>query len=913
MEFLDLKTLSLIALLTSIMLPLVLLSAVNAKHDDPVMMDWSRGATLYSVGFIGLSLRGLLPDFISIVVANLLVISGYFELHRGIRRFYQRHTSRRLLFIVGPVVGLIFVWFGLIDPSLTIRLIAFSGIVFALTAAISWEFFRASLEMTRRTRAGSASEVRIVRVLSIFFALSALLLLLRAIFSSVPALAERPNVPQLLNASAYLLAIAINFLVGACLPLLMSRRTQRELAHSEGLVTRAQEMAELGSLEINLRTNEVVTNKVADRLFGESVGQRDRVDTWLALVHPEDQSRMQARIRALMAGDLPPSSTEYRIIRRSDGATRWIAAVSEVRKDPVDGSPLMISTLRDITEMRMAALASERAMEAANAASRAKSEFLANMSHEIRTPLNGVIGMAQLLQHTPLTTEQSEYAHTIIGSAKSLLTIVNDILDFSKVEAGRLDIDPVHFSPAALLNDLKAIFTPQARAAEVALEIRSEVMLPELLVADAARLRQILSNLLSNAIKFSRQGRVMLTVRPASVAQDEHLELEFTISDTGIGMSGETLASLFNPFFQADASITRRFGGTGLGLSISQRLAELMGGSIVASSKLGVGSTFTLRLPFALAPAPGATPATRPSLASEPTVSSAAHDAGEAAIAVSPAPTCGTPDGAGAEILVVDDNLTNQTVARHMLTRLGYQVSVANHGGEALSLLGTHTFSAVLMDCQMPVMDGYEATARIRSGEAGEAVRHIPVVAMTANAMQADKELCLASGMNDFLSKPVVMDALRDTLARWVSGRQADTLAETPATAAVADAPDSEDLSAFDPETLLRYAMNDTDLAHALAESAVADMATEAGALSTAFAAQDAAAAQRHAHTLKGLSAQLGAGPISARYKELEQRFREGGAASFTTPFPARFDLAALDRARVALSASVVAWRQRTI
>jgi signal transduction histidine kinase len=402
------------------------------------------------------------------------------------------------------------------------------------------------------------------------------------------------------------------------------------------------------------------------------------------------------------------------------------------------------------TQLVIATEKTQKMAEAALMASKAKGDFLANMSHEIRTPMNGVLGMVDLLLQTNMTAEQRDSCRVIKTSAESLLCIINDILDFSKIEAGKMQIENVDFDLNETVSGAVKLMTPQAQGKKLELTCEIDQGLGPILVGDPTRIRQILLNLLNNAVKFTEKGKVSLEVRRVSETA-ENIEIRFAITDTGIGLSEADQKKLFQSFTQADASTTRRFGGTGLGLAICRRLVELMGGNIKVTSTPGNGATFALTVKF------GKSGKTTTAVPVAVKTESATVDV----------PTVPEDN----RVLLAEDNAVNVLVATKQLERLGYKVEIAHNGLEAVEAQKRNNYRTIFMDCQMPGMDGYEATKKIRELETEFKLKRARIIAMTANAMEGDAELCLATGMDDYVSKPVDQSKLVTALKRAENAR----------------------------------------------------------------------------------------------------------------------------------------------
>jgi PAS domain S-box-containing protein len=589
-----------------------------------------------------------------------------------------------------------------------------------------------------------------------------------------------------------------------------------------------------------------VSPRVLDLTGYDATSVRGRHFSFLVL--PEDLPAVYDHYTRQLRSRTRETTLEFRALAR-DGETKWVEQIAVLREK--DG----ISTgfqcfVRDISEKK--ALQTElgivetrlrenqlryqqalvAAREEAEDARKMQEQFLANMSHEIRTPMNGIQGMTHLLRDTPLNPQQAEFVSLIGRSAGNLLVIINDILDFSKIKAGKLQIEHIDYRLADVLDNVRGLFSDRMARNNIPLSVSVDPGVPEWIQGDPHRLNQILINLVGNAVKFTPKGSIRVNVgigdrRPGQVV------LEFTIADEGIGISGEHLQSIFNPFEQAGADVTRKFGGTGLGLAICQQLLKLQGGDIQLTSREGIGTTVRFRLPVGI----------------EPPI---AHER---------PPVIGQFEGFLADLtfLVAEDNPINQKVTEHVLRKAGAEVTLAGDGEEAIRLLAKQRFDLIVMDLQMPVMDGYAATRHIR-----QVLRlDTPILAMTASAIKGERLRCLEAGMNEYMSKPFEFADFYQRVGGMLSATGEPPVSDIR----------SRPTGVFDLSLLSE--VGDEDYVRDIIQTFIDSLPIQLAELETAMSAADADRIYLIAHRLRGSTGMLQATAVSDRLGRLERLAKE--------------------------------------
>jgi two-component system, sensor histidine kinase and response regulator len=767
------------------------------------------------------------------------------------------------------------------------------------------------------------------------------------------------------------------------------KRSDEALRESEERLRLAFQSGHMGTWEWQIDTGRVYWSPEIERIHGRDPGSFEGTfDAFQADIHPDDRRHVQQRIEEAIERQ-DEFQIEYRIIR-PDQSVQWVEGRGAVHQG-TDGKPVrLVGVCMNITERKQSEEATHRAKEAAEAANRVRSQFLANVSHELRTPMNSVLGMLQLALHEPLPDELRDQLETAKDSADSLLRLLSDLLDFSRLEAGRIRIQAAPFSLRETMDDTLRSLAPRAfgKGLEIVYDVDEDV--PERLVGDAIRLRQILTNLINNAITFTERGEVLVRITEEARIPG-YASLQFTVADTGVGISAEEQQKIFEPFTQADASTTRNYGGFGLGLAICQELVRNMGGQLSVESELNRGSRFwfTLTLPRqtdcqwklpediaarlydmsvlvvddnesnrrtlertltawgmhadVAVDADHAIGRMRRSIAEHKPYQLMLIDqdmpgmdglslAETVTEDLSPVPamvlmTCGdqrlAPERGRSElfsaylskpmsserlldavatglgvtaceprhnalperdvieppslsILLAEDTPANQKVVVGVLKKRGHRVTIARNGREALDLFRSRPFDVVLMDVQMPVMDGYQATAAIRAAEQ-ERQGHTPIIAMTAHAMQGDREACLTAGMDTYIAKPIDVQRLVDAVERMGQGTAMDPQdADMRDDRFLGPKPPAAPSSIVDVVGTLRRLGGDTDLFRQFIQVYEEDRAELLAALQRAVSERNAQALERPAHSLKGLVANFGAPDATSVAQRLEQMGRQG-------------------------------------
>lgn len=602
----------------------------------------------------------------------------------------------------------------------------------------------------------------------------------------------------------------------------------RELEESRILFQDAAKVAKLGVFDWNLITNDLRWDDSMFTIYGVDVDAKNHklvYEFWRQMVLPGEAEKVEEAVQTAIATNMP-LNTQFRI-ERPDGKIRMIHVMAQIYRDANNKPLRLVGVNQDITE--------REELEAQLAKS--KSEFIANMSHDIRTPINGIIGLSKIVLKKEMPTEIRYYLDKIYSSSNVLLDLLNNVLDFSKLEADGYQLDSSNFNIRQTLESISHIFIDGAKEQHINFVIDIAPDVPDALIGDTTKLQQILINLLSNAKKFTKQGEIVTTIEVKDIV-NQKAELHFTVRDTGIGMNAEQLDKLFKPFSQADSSITRKYGGTGLGLFISKKFVELMGGKIHVESIYGEGTTFIFEIPFAIN--------TENKSQVTANVPSQRFNAGQ--------------------ILLVEDNEINQIVAKELLTSLGLNVTISSNGEDAAALASTGKFDLILMDIQMPIMDGLTATRLIRTYPSCE---KLPIIAMTANGMQDDCDKSLAAGMNGHLTKPIEVGKVIAELANWLKVEEVTPPSIASTTTKINCLPQS--LPPFDLTRALAFSNNDSTLLYKLLLSFHERYFDAVNQLTDLINTKDFLQAEHLAHSINGVAGTLAANTLRNAAIKLER------------------------------------------
>jgi signal transduction histidine kinase/CheY-like chemotaxis protein len=856
MGLFDVKTLSLVALVTSLLLPLVLTtSAQFTSSGTTATRTLINGALAYAVGFLLLALRGSIPDWLSFFIGNVLIVGGFAELAIGMQLYLRGRANRGWMVLITVGNAICMYSFVIVAPNPSQRVFTSSLFLLPICLLLAVEFLAAARRAGASDERGASAEKRLLLALAVVFLLSALSFSWRAHnFWNVHGDINPATTGGQTWGLSFMVGVLLNIMLATCMPLLISRRNQRELSRSQALLEETERLADVGSFLYDPASDRISPNGVMRAWLNLGTPRHLNLASFLSRLEAEQAWELKSQVSAIAAGHQATWEGECRMAVPDDGLERWLS-VHCGRGLDASGHPYVIVSARNITAFRAATQAAIEARDEADRANAAKSVFLANMSHEIRTPMNGVLGLTRLCLDGDLPPRERNLITKCHESAQSLLGIVNDILDFSKIEAGQLTLEALPFHLDHTIESARNLFEESAggKGLRFVVDVASDV--PRGLVGDALRLSQILNNFLSNAVKFTEHGEVRLRIRqhPAPSAAGR-VFLEFAVQDSGIGMSAAQRERLFQPFSQADASTTRKYGGSGLGLVICARLTALMDGTLELHSEEGKGSTIQVTLPFGLSNQALGQPRANPERRQQKL--------------------------RGLRILLVEDNAINVLVATLSLQRAGAHVVHRENGQLAVDYLRDHAreVDVVLMDIQMPVMDGYTATRIIR-GELG--LQDLPVIAMTANVLESDRQASQHAGMNAHVGKPFDMAQLVNVILQSVGanlGHAVETknLATSEPTAVDGHSAVLPVTPLLDLGPALQRMGNNVQLLAQAARSFDKDVLQMLQDLRQSGSSEKGSTPVPILHTLKGLGATLGLTRLSHAAAELESSARSG-------------------------------------